>query len=186
MGQQQAAAARTQAKISHQNAQRQTQFDRQSQIAKHIGDTRAYNAQVDATSRQVFNISEAANRAYMSEQAKLQEARNEASFKAQQNYIKSIESQGRVLASGATGQSIGLLAMDAERQSGFATAAENASVRSAEIASSIAMDTTQLQQQSAINQAQSRIGATPQAPILAPMPTGPSPLGLGIPVYNWG
>ena len=175
-----------QAKVAHRNAQNQTQYERQVQVAKHIGDTRAYNAQVDATDRQVFNISEAANRAYMSEQAKLQEARNAAAFKAQQNYIKSITSQGRVLASGATGQSIGLLAMDAERQAGFSTAAENASIRSAELASTIAMDTTQLQQQSAMNQAQSRIGATPQAPLFAPMPSGPSPLGLGIPAYNWG
>ena len=48
---------------------------------------------------------EAANRVYMGEQAKIDEARKQAAFEAQSILAKSIGTKGKVLASGRSGQS---------------------------------------------------------------------------------
>ena len=81
---------------------------------------------------------------------------------------------------------MGLLALDVERQKGFADAEQNASIRSAEQAASIGMDSAFTQAKSANNTAYSNLTPTVQAPLMTPDPQGVGEnLNLGIPTYNW-
>lgn len=182
---QQAAFAKQQANIQHANAQRQAQFDREAQVTKHMGDVKAQQAQTVAATKQIHNNALAANTAWNAEQLKVDEARSKAAFKAQEIYAKSIGAKGTVLASGQTGQSVGLLAMDAERQAGLAQAEENASLRSALDASEVQAQSIGLQNQSADNQVLSSLSGPVAAPQFAPMPVGGNPLDLAIPEYQW-
>jgi len=173
--------------LQYQQAQQQAYRDRQQAVAKHTADVKAQQAGQLSYYQQLQNNNEAANKTYVQEQVKLQEAKAQAAFKAQENYIKSIGAKGKVLASGATGQSVGLLAMDADRQRGFADAQQNASLRSAEAAAKTGMDIGYTQAKSANNQAYSKLTAPVQAPLMAPEPVGIGEnLNLGIPSYNWG
>ena len=182
----QADVAAQQANLQYQQAQQQTFRDRQQQVQKYVGDVQAQQASVEQYQKQIGNNSKALNKSYEQEQLKLQEARTSAAFRAQANYAKAIGTKGSVLAAGQSGQSIGLLAMDADRQAGFATAEQNASLRGAETAAAVGMDTAYNQAESANNQAFSRVGLPVQAPTLAPDPIGQGDnLNLGIPTYNW-
>jgi len=183
---QQAKQAQQRANLQHRNAQRQAHYERQAQVNKYLGDVRANDAQTKAYEQNLYNSSLAANKAYEAEQLKLKEAKNAAAFKAQENYIKSIQGQGKILASGMVGQSIGLLSMDAERQAGFNTAASDASMRSAEIQSAIGLGTIQTQQQSRENQYYNNLSADPTMPQLSLIPEGSDPIDLGIPDINFG
>ena len=191
--QQQQQAAFMQARQAQQNmdmqyqaAQRQAHSERQAQVQKHIGDTRIQQAGTLAYYNQINNNNEAANKSYVSEQVKLNEARDKAAFQAQKNYAKSIGAQGKILASGATGQSVGLLSMDVERQQGFADAEQAASLRSSDLQAAIGMDTAYTQAKSANNSAYNNLPATVQAPLMTPDPQGVGEnLKLGIPTYNW-
>lgn len=182
----QANVAAQQANLQYQQAQQATFRDRQQQVQKYVGDVQAQEASVKQYQRQIGNNNRALNKSYEQEQLKLTEARTSAAFKAQSNYAKAIGAKGSVLAAGQTGQSIGLLAMDADRQAGFATAEQNASLRGAETAAAVGMDTAYNQAESANNQAFSQVGLPVQAPTLAPDPIGQGDnLNLGIPTYNW-
>lgn len=96
-----------------------------STIAGYSQQRAEYNAQMEAFRRseeaynqQIRLNQDAANRGYMSEQQKLQGEFMKASQEAQGRLVASLQSQGSVLASGRTGQSIGLLLSDAEREYG--------------------------------------------------------------------
>ena len=172
--------------LQYQSAQRQAFQERQAQVQKHIGDTRIAQAGTLAYYRQLDNNNEAANKSYVSEQIKLNEARDKAAFQAQKNYAKAIGARGKILATGATGQSIGLMSMDVERQQGFADAESNATLRSAEQASAIGLDTAFTQAKSANNTAFNNLPPAVQAPLMTPDPQGVGKnLNLGIPTYNW-
>lgn len=182
----QAAQAAQQNNLAYQQQQRAAFNARQQQVLKHIGDVKAQQIAALSYQKQVFNNNEAANRVFTAEQLKLMEARGKAAFKAQDILAKSIGATGRVLATGATGQSVGLLAMDAERQAGFALAEQNATLRSAEMASGMAQDQARIESQSANNTAFSRVPFPVQAPLLEPDPVGiGTNLQLGVPSYNW-
>jgi hypothetical protein len=185
--QQQAAFAQQQAAIQTQNAQQQANFERMSIQAKHIGDVRAQQAATNSYVKQIFNNDQSANKVYMQEQAVMQEANARAAFKSQEIYAKQIGAVGSVLSTGMTGQSIGLLALDAERQAGFAQAQSDASTRSAEIASGIRSDLAFNKAESANNEAASRLPAPVSAPQYSPWPLGIGGKGdPGVPSYNWG
>jgi hypothetical protein len=185
--QQQANFQQQQAAAATRNAQTQVRFERQQQMLRHQGEVRAYQAQQEAYSRQLFNNSTAANNVYVQEQLKFNEARNAAAFKSQEIYAKQVGAMGSVLASGRSGQSVGLLVMDAQRQGGFAEAQQSASIRSAELQRDTAMQTAQTQHQSANNEAASKLMAPPQAPQFAPWVTGiGGSSDPGVPSYNWG
>lgn len=94
-------------------------------IASYNQQQQEYDAQMAAYRRseqiyaqQVQLNAEAANRGYVSEQQKLQGEFMKASQEAQGRLVQSLQAQGTVLASGRTGQSIGLLMSDAEREYG--------------------------------------------------------------------
>ena len=99
--QQQAAmqAQQAQENMNQQYAQAQHNAfrDRQSQVQKHIGETRIQQANHLAYYRQLTNNNEAANKSYVQEQVKLNEAKSAAAFKAQANYAKSIGARGKLL-----------------------------------------------------------------------------------------
>lgn len=183
----QAAQSRMAMDLQYRQAQQQVNNERQQQILRHIGDVKSQQAAAISYQKQLFNNSEAANRVYTAEQFKLSEARARAAFKSQEILAKQIGATGRVLASGATGQSVGLLMNDAERQAGFARAQENATLRSAALSSAFAMENGFGEAVSANNLAFSRVPLPVQAPLLAPDAVGVGTnLGLGVPAYNWG
>ena len=183
----QAAQYRQQMDLQYQQAQQQALQQNKAIQAQHQGQIRQEIAANQAYQQQLQNNNNAVNKSYVQEQAKLNEAKAKAAFQSQANYAKAVGAQGKILASGATGQSVGLLALDAERQQGFATAEQNATLRSAEAQSAIGMDIASEQAKSANNQAYSRLPAPTQAPVFADKPVGiGKDLGLGIPAYDWG
>lgn len=185
--QQQAAFAQQQAAIQTQNAQQQANFERQSIANKHIGDVKAQQAATNSYVRQLFNNDTAANKVYMQEQAVMSEAAAKAAFKSQEIYAKQIGAVGSVLSTGMSGQSVGLLALDAERQAGFAQAQSDASLRSADIMSGIRSDMAFNKAESANNEAASRVPAPVSAPMMSPWPMGiGGSKDPGVPSYNWG
>ena len=182
----QAAQYEQQMNLQYQQAQQQAAQQNRSIQAQHQGQIRQEIAANQAYQQQLQNNNNAVNKSYVQEQAKLNEAKAKAAFQSQANYAKAVGAQGKILASGATGQSVGLLALDAERQQGFATAEQNATLRSAEAQSAIGMDIASEQAKSANNQAYSRLPAPTQAPVFADKPVGiGKDLGLGIPAYDW-
>ena len=184
--QQSAAFQAAQADAQYQNAQRQADLANKQRIQQHQGQVRAEQASRAAYLNNVQNANSAANKSFVQEQFKMKEARAAASNKALQMYAKSIGGQGKILASGATGQSVGLLALDAERQAGFGTAAETAKLESKAAQAGTQMDIVQDQTQSSINNAYSRLIPPTAAPQLEAMPVGMGKdLNLGIPEYNW-
>ena len=182
----QAAQAQQQMDLQYQQAQQQAFRENQAAVTRHQSEVRAQQAGQLSYYQQLANNNEAANKVYTQEQVKLEEARTQAAFKSQENYIKAIGAKGKVLASGATGQSIGLLALDADRQAGFANAQQNASLASAEDAAAVGMDIGYTQAKSAHNEAFNRLTPPVQAPLMAPDPQGiGEDLNLGIPAYDW-
>ena len=175
-----------QANVSYQNAQRQAYNANQQKIAQHQGQIRAEQASRAAYLDNVANANSAANKTYVQEQFKMKEARIAAGDKALQMYAKSIGNQGKVLASGATGGSVGLLVLDADRQAGFGTAAETAKLESKAAQAGVQMDIARDQAQSGINQAYSSLLPPTAAAQLEQQPVGMGKdLNLGIPSYNW-
>ena len=182
----QAAQARRSMDIAYRNAQKQQRFQNEAIVQKHIGQVKAQQAATNAANMAYYYGDKSANTAYVSQQLKLKEASNKAAFKTQEILAKVIGSKGKVIASGATGQSVGLLALDAERRGGFAQAEQDATVRSAEMAMGESMETTRLKALSNINTIGSQLDFPVQTPTLAPQPTGIGrDLQLGIPAYNW-
>ena len=128
---------------------------------------------------------EAANRAYVGQQGKLEEARKKAAFAQQTLLAKSIGAKGSILASGRTGQSVGLLARDVDRQQGFATAQDLASIDSARNAAIVAMEGDYLKAQSANNVAKSQVGFDPGTQLLPDLPQRPRFIdGIGLQIND--
>lgn len=184
--QMQAAQAQQSMDLQYQQAQQQAYAENQQIVAKHKSDVYAQQANMRSYQDQLINNNEAVNKSYVAEQQKMNEARDKAAFESQKNYIKAIGAKGSVLAAGQSGQSIGLMAQDVDRQLGFAQAEQSASIRSADAAAAIGMDSAYTQAKSANNQAYSGLTPYVQAPTFAPEPTGiGTDLNLGIPSYNW-
>lgn len=180
--QQQAQFAQQQANLQLQQQRQQTEISNQQLANKYVGDVAQQQAQTAAYERQVLNNQTAANKSFVQEQVKLDEARAKAAFRSQEIYAKSIGAKGSILATGATGQSVGLLALDADRQAGLGQAEQDASVastaRQAAVGGQLAFD----QMESTNNQAYSQLAITPQAPVLSGSPGGGPIDG---PSYNW-
>jgi hypothetical protein len=161
-----AAYSQQQQQSNYQNAVAQQQY--QSQLAAYQQSERAYSDQIRLNS-------EAANRAYVSEQGKLNAEYRKASEKAQELSIKSLQQQGTVLASGRSGQSIGLLMADADRMFGrdYAMLGQNLAYAEQDYITGTQSILTQAQTQQ--NLAASQRMLQPSAPINVP---GPSGIGL--------
>ena len=172
--------------MAYNNQVTQARYARAGQIAQHQGLIRANEAASSAYGRNLANIQDASNRKYRTEQLKLKEARDAQAFKTQEIYAKAIGAQGKILAQGQTGQSIGAQVNDSIRQAGFATAQESATFDSKLTQSALAMEDTSIQEESAMNSAYNALPASPTAPLLAQDPSGGIYTGgMGIPTYNW-
>ncbi len=182
----QAAVQKRRADIQHQNQQIQQNYENQQTVANHIGAIRAQQAADLAGQKDVLNANTAANKAYVAEQIKKNDARTAAAFKMQDIYAKQIGAKGQIFATGRSGQSIGLLAMDAERKGGLAATKEFASKDSLYQQSDINMSNIETQRQSKVNIALASIPAPVQAPSLAPDILGDYPLDLKRPTYDFG
>ena len=162
---------------------RATKAERESIVSRYAADKLGYQRSKEQADKQYGLNAQALNTAYMQEQTKLKEVRQKAAFESQAALAKSIGMKGKILASGRTGQSVGLLVKDVDRQSGFEIAAQEASVDSAKDAAGISMDQAFNQAESANAQAASKIGFNPQKPYLPEMPGSPNfvdPIGLSI------
>ena len=168
--------ANNNAQMMNQYNQQQTQVlnERDSIMSRNQADKLNYQRSKETMDEQVRNNNEAANRVYMGEQAKINEAQKKAAFEQQALLAKSIGDKGKIMAAGRTGQSVGLLVNDVERQAGFNMAAEDAMAESKVEQSLLAMDSAFLQAQGQNNQAASRVAYNPADPYLPRMPDKPS------------
>lgn len=90
----------------------------QAEQQQYQGQMAAYQASQTAYNRQIQLNAEAANRAYAADQTKLKNEYDKSAIEGQKVMTTALQAQGNVLASGRVGQSIGLLAQDAERTFG--------------------------------------------------------------------
>ena len=144
-------------------------------------DRRVYQAGQETSAEQKRANAEAANRVYISEQQQLSEKRKESAFQAQTILAKSIGTKGSILATGRTGQSIGLLVIDAERQAGRATVQQEAMLKSDYDSALISMDNAFQQNLEGDRQADAQVGFNPEMPYLPQMPEVPNFVGFEIP-----
>ena len=170
----------------YQQQRRQVLNDRASIMERNEAQRLTYQRDVERARLQTDLNAEAANRVYKGEQAKIIQAKKKAAFEQQAILAKAIGTKGTILAAGRTGQSVGLLINDVERQAGFATAQETAQLKANRDIASIAMESAYIQNQSADNQAFSQISFKPSDPYMPSMPDAPafidgSSLAIGIP-----
>ena len=155
--------------------------ERAQLMQKYTVDRKLYQDSKETAQQQMKNNAEEANRVYTAEQARLNDKRKEAAFEAQSILAKSIGAKGSILASGRTGQSIGLLVTDVERQAGLQKAQQTAMLESDRVASIIGMEDAMAKNRAANDQAASQVGFNPDMPYLPNMPQVPTFVGFEIP-----
>ena len=149
-----------------QQQNQQVLNERESIMSRFSADKIGYQRSKEQYQEQVRNNNEAANRVYMAEQSKITEARKKAAFENQASLAKAIGAKGAILAAGRTGQSIGLLVGDVERQQGFEQAQTQATIENAQVMVGVGMDTALNQASSANNQALGNVAFNPATPYL--------------------
>ena len=155
--------------------------EREQLMKKYEVDKQVYQDTVETAELQKDENAAAANRAYLAEQAQLDEKRKEAAFESQSIIAKSIGAKGSILASGRTGQSVGLLVNDVERQAGIAKAQQTAMLESDRVAAILGMQDAYEQNRAADQQADASVGFDPTMPYLPQMPEVPTFVGFEIP-----
>jgi hypothetical protein len=159
----------------YQQQQAQASYQNQIAQAQYQQEVQAYQINQQAYQQQIEANAAAANRAYQREQLKLQEKQAEAKQKAQDLLIEKLQSQGQVLASGRTGQSLKILVSDAERDYGKDLANLGTNLGYAMQSYSMTAEDIYRDAESANNVAASQRMLKPISPIATP---GPSTLGL--------
>ena len=160
-----------------------TKNSRLAAMERHSVELLKYQRGKEDADAQVVMNNEEANRAYSLEQSKVVEARKKAGFEKQTLLAKSIGLQGSILASGRTGQSVGLLLNDVDRQTGFAKAQEDATYASSLEMAGIGMESAFIRSQSNNQQAFNNIPFEPGSPYLPAFPDVPvfiDPEDLGV------
>jgi hypothetical protein len=104
--------------VDFQNAvaRQQTDFSNQVALQQFAVQQAQFQASEQTFQQQVQLNNEAASRAYVAEQQKLNFEQKKAALEAQQFMVSAMQSQGSILASGRSGQSVGLMAADATRE----------------------------------------------------------------------
>ena len=179
--QQSAQFQQQQAAQQREMARRNAEIANQQSANNLVGEVAQQKAKQDAYQQNLVNTTSAANKVAAGEQAKLTEARKKAGFKAQNIYAKSIGAKGTVLATGATGQSMGLLALDADRQAGLGLAEQYSTVDSAATQAAIGAQAGFDQKTNSDNNAYSQLGIPATAPVMQQAPGGE----LEAPSYDW-
>ena len=155
--------------------------ERQQLMLQNQTDRKVYQDSVETSDEQMRSNAEAANRVYVAEQAQLSEKRKEAAFEAQTILARSIGAKGSILATGRTGQSVGLLVLDTERQAGRQTAQQEAMLKADYDSALIAMDDAFQNNLAGNRQAEAKVGFNPEMPYLPSMPEVPNFVGFEIP-----
>lgn len=163
------------AEYEYQNAVRARDYEYAVNMRAYQVSERAYNQQLDLNRQ-------AAGRAYEREQLKLKGEYDKASQDAQDLLVSKMQAQGQALASGRTGQSIGLLVNDAQREYGRDLANLGTNLGYATTESILGMEDIFQQQKSADLAAASNRMLQPgkgPAPTKAPVSSGQLIAGIG-------
>ena len=180
--QEQMAFQRQQAALQLQQQRQQAENRNQELANQYVGEAAQRDRSMKAYQDQLKYNMDAQNSAHMEQQTKLDEARTKAAFKSQEIYAKQIGAKGSVLATGRTGQSVGLLSMDADRQAGMQQAEQDAMVDSASRAASVGAQVASTQRANADADAWNQLRPAPLHPAFVASPGG-GPIGQ--PSYNW-
>ena len=181
--QQQSMAFQQQQAALQLQQQRQQAENRNQELAnQYVGEAAQRDRSMQGYQDQLKYNMDAQNAAHMEQQTKLDEARTKAAFKSQEIYAKQIGAKGSVLATGRTGQSVGLLSMDAERQGGMQQAEQDAMVDSAARAAAVGTQVASTQRANADAEAWNQLRPAPLHSALVASPGG-GPIGQ--PSYNW-
>lgn len=135
----------------------------------------AFQQQEAAANRQIQLNQQAASKAYMAEQQKIQAAYKKAALEADNLRLKSLRDASSIQASGKSGRSIGILAMDPNREYGRDLAVLGLNLGFANQDYFQSIDTIFDQAQSANNQVASSRSPAPSKPTKV---RGPGSLGL--------
>ncbi len=162
--------------LANQYKQQRRQIEQERELiqAKYISDRLNAQRSLENTEQQIRFNNEAANKIYIQEQAKLSEAKKKAAFASQTALAKSIGAKGTILASGRSGQSVGLLLNDVERQAGFAQAQADATMNSTMQQALISMDQGYLQALGANQRAENNRIMEPSEPFMPDYPDAPT------------
>lgn len=177
--------------VANQNAQTQIEYQAalQQRNYQSLQDQLAYQVDLNKSiaSQQFVKTQlelnkQATSRAIMAEQQKLNDAQAQAAFEGQRLLATNLQTQGSVLSSGRTGQSIGLIVNDAERQYGQDSAVLNRNIDTAygDYQSNSAMAV--LRQLSADADAISRLLPEPIKPLS--LPALAEPIYADLPAYG--
>ena len=191
--QQQQAAQQYNLQVSQANTDIQNQYNQQLQAVQQERaqimqrdefSRQAYQRNKESSDKQIRFNNEAANRLYVQEQSKQSEAKKKAAFANQDALVQMIGAKGAILSAGRTGQSVGLLVNDVERQAGFAEAKANASLASSMEQSAIAMQQGFYEAQSANAQVDSNRTPAPTEAYLPSLPNIPEFIKPQYPDYT--
>ena len=110
------AVARQQTEFQNAVATQQANFSNAVALQQFEVQKQGFEQSEQSFFQQIDLNNQAANRAYMSEQVKLNFEQKKAALEAHQLMASSAQAQGKILASGRSGQSLGMLANDASRE----------------------------------------------------------------------
>lgn len=172
-----------QSEADAQNAAAREQYKQQLKIreAKYLSDLGAYNLRKAQYRDQMSENFASANRAYASEQNRLNEIYKQAAFASQGANIKAIQGAGRAAASGRMGANAARMRGDVMAEFGRGQAMQAESLMSAQNALTTANKRTRQKLAAANRRAFYNVGAMPSTPVMPIKPTavqGPSPLSL--------
>lgn len=163
-----------------QAAQYQYQVEQANATARYNQEMAAYHASQEAYQAQLEANDAAANRAYQYEQRKLQGEYDQARQQAMLLMIDGMKKRGQVLAMGRTGQSVNLLASDAEREYGRDLASLGTNLGYVRDAYDLEQERIFLDAKSANAQAASRRMIEPIKQFVAQPYSGPAPSAAGM------
>jgi hypothetical protein len=168
-------AQQQQAEYEYQNAIRARDYEYAVNMRSYEASQQAYNQQIEQNRL-------AANRGYEREQLKLKGEYDKAAQQAQVLFVQRMQAQGQALAAGRTGQSIGLMINDAQREYGRDLANLGTNLGYATTESVLGLESIFLEQKSSDLLAASQRMLEPSkgpAPVKAPVSAGSLVAGIG-------
>jgi hypothetical protein len=160
---------------SYSQAQAQASYQNQIQQQQYELQMRAFQQQRESANRQLELNQRAASRSYMAEQQKIVASYQRAALEADELRLDSMRSASTIQASGKSGRSIGVLAMDPAREYGRDLAVLGLNLGFAREDYFTSIGTIFDQATTANNQVASSMMAEPVKPTKV---AGPSSLGL--------
>lgn len=159
----------------YSQAQSEAAYQNQIQQRNYLLQQQQFQQQEAAAQRQITLNQQAASKAYMGEQQKIQAKYQQSALEADKLRVQSMRDASTIQATGKTGRSIGILAMDPNREYSRDLAILGLSLGYANDDYYMSMDTIFDQATTANNQVASSRSPAPAKPIKV---QGPSSLGL--------